>query len=54
MTRPLTLALRLFGNMFAGHMLLLLFILGGEYMLLNGGLGLKVGGRRLVRAWPSC
>ena len=44
MTRPLTLALRLFGNMFAGHMLLLLFILGGEYMLLNGGLGLKVAG----------
>ena len=43
-TRPLTLALRLFGNMFAGHMLLLLFILGGEYMLLNGGLGLKVAG----------
>ncbi|HET7475757.1 MAG TPA: F0F1 ATP synthase subunit A [Dermatophilaceae bacterium] len=43
-TRPLTLALRLFGNMFAGHMLLLLFILGGEYMLINGGIGLKVAG----------
>jgi F-type H+-transporting ATPase subunit a len=43
-TRPLTLALRLFGNMFAGHMLLLLFILGGEYMLLHGGLGLKLAG----------
>lgn len=43
-TRPLTLALRLFGNMFAGHMLLLLFITGGEYMLINGGLGLKVAG----------
>lgn len=40
--RPLTLALRLFGNMFAGHMLLLLFILGGEYMLLHGGIGLKI------------
>ena len=37
-TRPLTLALRLFGNMFAGHMLLLLFITGGEYMLIHGGL----------------
>jgi len=35
-TRPLTLALRLFANMFAGHMLLLVFILGGEYMLLHG------------------
>jgi F-type H+-transporting ATPase subunit a len=41
-TRPLTLALRLFANMFAGHLLLLVFILGGEYMLLHGGLGLKV------------
>lgn len=36
-TRPVTLALRLFGNMFAGHLLLLLFALGGEYMLLHGG-----------------
>ena len=35
-TRPLTLSLRLFGNMFAGHILLLLFALGGEYLLLNG------------------
>ena len=33
--RPVTLALRLFGNMFAGHLLLLVFILGGEYMLLH-------------------
>ncbi|MBF5080571.1 F0F1 ATP synthase subunit A [Quadrisphaera sp. INWT6] len=40
--RPLTLALRLFGNMFAGHMLLLLFALGGEYMLLHGGFPLNV------------
>ena len=31
--RPITLSLRLFGNMFAGHLLLLVFILGGEYML---------------------
>jgi len=43
-TRPLTLALRLFGNMFAGHMLLLLFITGGEYMLIHGGIGLKIAG----------
>jgi len=43
-TRPLTLALRLFGNMFAGHMLLLLFITGGEYMVIHGGLGLKIAG----------
>jgi len=37
-TRPLTLAMRLFANMFAGHLLLLVFILGGEYLLLSGGL----------------
>jgi F-type H+-transporting ATPase subunit a len=43
-TRPLTLALRLFGNMFAGHLLLLLFITGGEYLVLHGGPGLKVAG----------
>ncbi len=41
-TRPVTLALRLFGNMFAGHLLLLLFTLGGEYLLLEGGPALKV------------
>jgi F-type H+-transporting ATPase subunit a len=34
--RPVTLALRIFGNMFAGHLLLLLFALGGEYLLLHG------------------
>jgi F-type H+-transporting ATPase subunit a len=33
--RPVTLSLRLFGNMFAGHLLLMVFILGGEYMLLH-------------------
>ena len=41
-TRPVTLALRLFGNMFAGHIILVLFILGAEHMLLHGGLGLKL------------
>ncbi|HLZ37153.1 MAG TPA: F0F1 ATP synthase subunit A [Mycobacteriales bacterium] len=35
--RPLTLALRLFANMFAGHLLLLVFILGGDYLLHAGG-----------------
>ena len=35
-TRPVTLTLRLFGNMFAGHILLLLFALGGEFLLLQG------------------
>jgi len=44
-TRPVTLALRLFGNMFAGHILLLLCALGGEHLLFGDtGLGLKVTG----------
>lgn len=39
--RPLTLSLRLFANMFAGHLLLLVFFLGGEYLLM-GAMGLKI------------
>ncbi len=39
--RPATLALRLFANMFAGHLLLLVFILGGDH-LLKGVIGLKL------------
>lgn len=34
-TRPVSLALRLFGNMFAGHILLLLLILGGDYLVID-------------------
>jgi F-type H+-transporting ATPase subunit a len=35
--RPVTLCLRLTLNMFAGHLVLVLFILGGEYLLLDYG-----------------
>jgi F-type H+-transporting ATPase subunit a len=34
--RPFTLAVRLFANMFAGHLLLLVFTLGGIYLLTVG------------------
>ena len=39
--RPVTLALRLFANMFAGHILILLFALGGEHLLVHGATLLK-------------
>ena len=43
-TRPLTLALRLFGNMFAGHLLLLVFTFGGEFLLLHSSAPNKIPG----------
>ena len=41
--RPLTLALRLFAHMFAGHHLLMIFFLGGEH-LLQGAIAMKAVG----------
>jgi F-type H+-transporting ATPase subunit a len=37
LVRPVSLSLRLFANMFAGHILILVFVLGGEYMLFHTG-----------------
>ena len=46
--RPVTLALRLFANMFAGHILILLFAIGGEYLLVHGATLIKPVG---ILAW---
>jgi F-type H+-transporting ATPase subunit a len=52
-TRPVTLALRLFGNMFAGHLLLVLFVTGGEYLMLHAGKAayIPVGGFSFIMAF---
>lgn len=34
-TRPITLALRLFANMFAGHLVIMVFVVGGGFLLLE-------------------
>ena len=38
---PITLAIRVFAAMFAGHLILLVFTLAGEYLLLEAGGALK-------------
>jgi F-type H+-transporting ATPase subunit a len=48
--RPFTLAVRLFANMFAGHMLLLVFSLGATYLFTVGGLSYVFGGISFVMA----
>jgi F-type H+-transporting ATPase subunit a len=47
LVRPVSLSLRLFANMFAGHILLLVFVLGGEYMLLHSG-SIAIGGVGII------
>ncbi|WP_208378853.1 F0F1 ATP synthase subunit A [Cumulibacter soli] len=42
LSRPFTLAVRLFANMFAGHLLLVVFALGGIYMASQPHLTLKL------------
>ena len=51
--RPVTLALRLFANMFAGHLLLMVFTLGGEYLLVHGAIARQAGRPRWPGCWPS-
>lgn len=36
-TRPITLAMRLFANLFAGHLVILVFVVGGSYLISLGG-----------------
>lgn len=42
--RPVTLALRLFANLFAGHLVVLVFIVGGELLLQQANFLYKVAG----------
>jgi F-type H+-transporting ATPase subunit a len=46
--RPFTLAVRLFANMFAGHLLLLVFITGATYLFGVGGFSYFFGGVSFV------
>jgi F-type H+-transporting ATPase subunit a len=47
LVRPVSLSLRLFANMFAGHILLLVFVLGGEYLIFEAG-SIALGGVGII------
>lgn len=47
-TRPITLALRLFANLFAGHLVILVFVVGGSYLISLGGGMIAAGGVSII------
>lgn len=47
-TRPITLALRLFANLFAGHLVILVFVVGGGYLISLGGSMIAAGAVSIV------
>ncbi|MBK8459647.1 MAG: F0F1 ATP synthase subunit A [Micropruina sp.] len=42
--RPITLALRLFANLFAGHLVVVVFVMGGALLLEQASIGYKLAG----------
>ncbi len=51
--RPITLALRLFANLFAGHLVVIVFVAGGSMLLENADFLYKIaGGASLLMAFP--
>lgn len=51
--RPITLALRLFANLFAGHLVVIVFVVGGSMLLESASVLYKVaGGASLLMAFP--
>lgn len=52
-TRPVSLALRLFANLFAGHLVVMVFVLGGSLLLATGNALYGIaGGVSLLFAFP--